>query len=45
VTQFTFYRVAVQVQLLPDAPFTTNNAAHHHGDPVVAHRWQWQIIA
>ncbi len=45
VTQFTFYRVAVQVQSLPDAPFTTNNAAHHHGDPVVAHRWQWQIIA
>jgi len=42
VTQFTFYRVTVQVQALPDTPFTTSNAAHHHGDPVVAHHWCWQ---
>lgn len=45
VTQFTFYRVTVQVQALPDTPFTTTNAAHHHGDPVVAHQWRWQVIA
>ncbi len=44
VTQFTFYRVSVQVAALPDTPFTTTNAAHHHGDPVVAHHWHWQVI-
>lgn len=44
VTQFTFYGVTVQVQMLPDTPFTTTNAAHLHGDPVVAHHWRWQVI-
>lgn len=44
VTQFTFYRVTAQVQALPDTPFTTTNAAHHHGDPVVAHHWRWQAL-
>jgi hypothetical protein len=44
VTGFTFYRVAVQVHNLPPADFTTTNAAHSHGDPVVAHHWRWRLI-
>ncbi|MCE7986186.1 MAG: hypothetical protein DYG89_33840 [Caldilinea sp. CFX5] len=44
VTQFTFYQVTVHVQALPDTPFTTTNAAHLHGDPVVAHHWRWQAL-
>ncbi len=43
ITQFTFYRVMAQVEHLPTTTFTTPNAAHAHGDPVVAHQWQWQI--
>lgn len=44
VTQFTFYRVVAQVQQLPATDFTTTNAAHTHGDPVLAHRWRWQRL-
>ncbi|MBX3014213.1 MAG: hypothetical protein KF832_22010 [Caldilineaceae bacterium] len=42
LTQFTFYTVCVHVANLPTTEFTTPNAAHAHGDPVVAHRWQWR---
>lgn len=41
-TQFTFYQVTAQVSHLPTTAFTTINAAHAHGDPVVAHQWCWQ---
>ncbi len=41
-TEFTFYRVTAQVHHLPTTAFTTRNAAHAHGDPVVAHEWHWQ---
>lgn len=44
ITQFTFYQVIVQVQHLPTTDFTTTNAAHEHGDPVVAHHWRWQRL-
>lgn len=40
-TRYTFYRVYLQVADLPTAPFTTTNAAHGDGDPVVAHQWAW----
>ena len=45
ITQFTFYQVVVQVQHLPATDFTTTNAAHAHGDPVIAHHWHWQRLA
>ena len=41
-TRYTFYRVYLKVAGLPTAPFTTINAAHGDGDPVVAHQWAWQ---
>lgn len=41
-TRYTFYRVYLQVAGLPTTPFTTTNAAHGDGDPVVAHQWAWQ---
>ena len=44
VTQFTFYRVTVQVHQLPDTDFTTINAAYSHGDPVISHLWRWKMI-
>lgn len=40
-TAYTFYRVHVAVAGLPATAFTTANAAHGHGDPVVAHQWAW----
>lgn len=42
ITQFTFYQVVAQVEHLPATNFTTPNAAHAYGDPVVAHHWRWQ---
>lgn len=45
LTQFTFYPIYVQVPHLPTAEeFTTLNAAHAHGDPVIAHQWRWQSM-
>ena len=41
LTQFTFYQVRAQVHGLPATDFTTTNAAHVHGDLVIAHHWQW----
>jgi 8-oxo-dGTP pyrophosphatase MutT (NUDIX family) len=40
-TRYTFYCVYLQVAGLPTTPFTTENAAHGHGDPVTAHQWGW----
>lgn len=40
-TQYTFYRVHLQVDGLPQTTFTTINTAHDHGDPVTAHQWAW----
>lgn len=41
-TQFTFYQVTAHVPHLPTTDFTTHNAAHTHGDPIVSHQWHWQ---
>ncbi len=43
LTHFTFYQVTAHVHNLPTTNFTTPNAAHAHGDPVVAHQWRWQV--
>lgn len=41
-SEYTFYIVHAHVAGLSTTTFTTNNAAHIEGDPVVAHQWQWQ---
>lgn len=42
LTHFTFYQVTAYVHGLPTSDFVTTNAAHDHGDPIVAHQWHWQ---
>lgn len=40
-SEYTFYTVHAQVTGLPTTSFTTPNAAHAAGDPIIAHRWAW----
>jgi len=44
-TAYTFYQVHLVVAGLPLTAFTTANAAHGPGDPVVAHQWAWVMLA
>lgn len=41
LSRYTFYTVQAQVVGLPYHNFTTPNAAHGDGDPIVAHHWSW----
>ncbi len=40
-TEYTFYTVFARVHGLPSTSFTTPNAAHSDGDPIIAHQWEW----
>jgi len=40
-SEYHFYTVAASVDGLPHTTFTTANAAHAEGDPIVAHQWAW----
>ncbi len=40
-SEYTFYTVFAQVDGLPTTSFTTPNAAHGDGDPIIAHQWEW----
>ncbi len=40
-TQYTFYRIAVDVKGLPEEDFWRDNQAFEHGDPVKRHHWAW----
>lgn len=41
LSEYTFYTVHARVVGLPEHDFTTPNAAHSDGDPIVAHHWSW----
>jgi hypothetical protein len=41
---YTFYTVHTHVDGLPDTKFTTANAAHSEGDPIIAHTWDWVAV-
>lgn len=40
-SEYTFYTIFAHVNGLPTTSFTTPNAAHSDGDPIIAHQWEW----